>query len=49
MHGQRVELGEIEYQVKVNLISHKLVNMAVVYAKSIKHPGGGILVRRDTP
>ncbi|KAK0130297.1 hypothetical protein ONS96_000818 [Cadophora gregata f. sp. sojae] len=43
LHGQRVELGEIEYQVKVNLLGHNLVNMAVVYAKSAKHPGGGIL------
>ncbi len=43
LHGQRVELGEIEYQVKVNLSGHKLVNMAVIYAKSTDHPGGGLL------
>ncbi|KAH7388999.1 hypothetical protein BKA64DRAFT_711107 [Cadophora sp. MPI-SDFR-AT-0126] len=43
LHGQRVELGEIEYQVKVGLSNQKLVNMAVVYAKSAEHPGGGIL------
>ncbi|KAH6703127.1 hypothetical protein BKA61DRAFT_740198 [Leptodontidium sp. MPI-SDFR-AT-0119] len=43
LHGQRVELGEIEYQVKFNLPSHKLVNMAVVYAKSAEYPGGGLL------
>lgn len=43
LHGQRVELGEIEYQVKLNLSPHGLVNMAVVYAKSAEHPGGGLL------
>ncbi|CZR70233.1 uncharacterized protein PAC_20134 [Phialocephala subalpina] len=43
LHGQRVELGEIEYQAKVNLTTHNLVNMAVVYAKG-DHPGGGLLV-----
>ncbi|KAJ5050965.1 uncharacterized protein L3040_002832 [Drepanopeziza brunnea f. sp. 'multigermtubi'] len=43
LHGQRVELGEIEYQVKVKLSPHKLVNMAVAYAKSAAHPGGGLL------
>ncbi|OKL58374.1 hypothetical protein UA08_06365 [Talaromyces atroroseus] len=43
LHGQRVELGEIEYQVKLNLSSHGLVNMAVVHAHSAGHPGGGLL------
>ncbi|KAF8860374.1 hypothetical protein BDZ45DRAFT_800950 [Acephala macrosclerotiorum] len=43
LHGQRVEMGEIEYQAKVNLTPHNLVNMAVVYAKG-DHPGGGLLV-----
>jgi amino acid adenylation domain-containing protein len=43
LHGQRVELGEIEYQVKLNLASHGLVNVAVVYANPAGHPGGGLL------
>ncbi|CZS96958.1 uncharacterized protein RAG0_06072 [Rhynchosporium agropyri] len=43
LHGQRVELGEIEHHIKVGLSSHNLVNMAVVYAKSVEHPGGGLL------
>jgi aryl carrier-like protein len=43
LHGQRVELGEIEYQVKMNLSPHGLTNMAVVYAKSTEHAAGGFL------
>lgn len=43
LHGQRVELGEIEYQVKIGLADQSLVNLAVVYAKSAEHPGGGLL------
>ncbi|KAL3421676.1 hypothetical protein PVAG01_05832 [Phlyctema vagabunda] len=43
LHGQRVELGEIEYQMKVDLSSHDLVNLAVIYAKSANFVGGGLL------
>ncbi|KFY79912.1 hypothetical protein V499_01170 [Pseudogymnoascus sp. VKM F-103] len=43
LYGQRVELGEIEYQLKLNLSNQKLVNLAVVYANSPEHPGGGLL------
>ncbi|KFY06569.1 hypothetical protein V492_07948 [Pseudogymnoascus sp. VKM F-4246] len=43
IHGQRVELTEVEYQLRMSMPKEKITNVAVVYAKLEDHPGGGLL------